>query len=79
MLFFFVGVPTQIKIISDLATESFKLVENFNIERWLSYVIIDCIALPIVLISLIIYYTSFINRAKFSLVSSETVLCVEFS
>ena len=35
---------------------TFKLVENFNIERWLSYVIIDCIALPIVLIALIILY-----------------------
>ena len=30
LLFFLVGVPTHIKIISDFFIESFKLVENFN-------------------------------------------------
>ena len=31
--FFFVGVPTQMKIISDFKIESFKFIENFNLFK----------------------------------------------
>jgi hypothetical protein len=51
---FFSGKNTAVANLFKYIT--FELVDNFNIERWLSYVIIDCIALPIVLIALIILY-----------------------